>query len=34
METNISAEGDYEVAAVHVTQGDRVAARELLIELK
>lgn len=34
METNIAAEGDYEVAAVHVSQGDRVAARELLIELK
>ncbi|MBN3754347.1 pyruvate carboxylase [Paraburkholderia sp. Tr-20389] len=34
METNITADGEYEVGAIHVQSGDRVNAKELLIELK
>ncbi|WP_042879401.1 pyruvate carboxylase [Cupriavidus necator] len=34
METHIPADRDCEIAAVHVKQGDRVAAKDLLIELK
>jgi pyruvate carboxylase len=34
METHISAERDCEIAAVHVRAGDRVAAKDLMIELK
>jgi pyruvate carboxylase len=34
METHIAAERDCEIAAVHVRAGDRVAAKDLLIELK
>ncbi|WP_029971392.1 pyruvate carboxylase [Paraburkholderia graminis] len=33
METHIAAERDCEIAAVHVRAGDRVAAKDLLIEL-
>jgi pyruvate carboxylase len=34
METHIAADRDGEIAAVHVKPGDRVAAKDLLIELK
>jgi pyruvate carboxylase len=34
METHIAAERDCEIAAVHVKPGERVAAKDLLIELK
>ena len=34
METHIAAERDCEIAAVHVQPGDRVASKDLLIELK
>jgi len=34
METHIAADRDCVIAAVHVKQGDRVAAKDLLIELK
>jgi pyruvate carboxylase len=34
METHIAAERDCEIAAVHVRPGDRVAAKDLLIEFK
>ena len=34
METHIEAERDCEIAAVHIQAGDRVAAKDLLIELK
>jgi len=34
METHIPADHDCEIAAVYVKQGDRVAAKDLLIELK
>ncbi|KHK55801.1 pyruvate carboxylase [Ralstonia sp. A12] len=34
METHITAERNCEIAAVHVQVGDRVAAKDLLIELK
>ncbi len=34
METHIAADRDCEIAVVHVKQGDRVAAKDLLIELK
>jgi len=33
METHIASERDCEVAVVHVHSGDRVAAKDLLIEL-
>ena len=34
METHIVTERDCEIAAVHVKPGERVAAKDLLIELK
>ena len=34
METHIAAERDCEIAAVHIQAGVRVAAKDLLIELK
>jgi pyruvate carboxylase len=34
METRIAAERDCEIAAVHVPAGDRVAAKDPLIELQ
>jgi len=34
METHIAAERDCEIVAVHVKPGERVAAKDLLIELK
>ncbi|NSX12797.1 pyruvate carboxylase [Cupriavidus taiwanensis] len=34
METHIAADRDCEIAAVHVKAGDRVAAKDLLVELK
>jgi len=33
METHIAVERDCEIAAVHVKPGERVAAKDLLIEL-
>ncbi|WP_233839357.1 pyruvate carboxylase [Paraburkholderia sp. ZP32-5] len=34
METHIAADRDCEIAAIHVQSGDRVAAKDLLLELK
>ncbi|MCY1285110.1 pyruvate carboxylase [compost metagenome] len=34
METHIAADRDCVIAVVHVKQGDRVAAKDLLVELK
>ncbi|MGO4155282.1 hypothetical protein [Cupriavidus sp. YAF13] len=34
MDVHIVAERDYEIEAVHVRPGERIAAKDLLIELK